>query len=274
MKILTALAITALFTGLAAGQETPADAKHEVPPIKFQVLQSERIALGDRTLILNRVVPPVLPPAPVPTAAANRARPDIADLGVEPDRAPQKKEEALFLSATVYDRQITEVRWFAGQREFRIFTNIDFNLLSGQGGFETDDTVYTLILGLGNETRREVDAFNERAFKEGWPQRSLRQIPTPESFNKTRSEYTVAGGDGSKTPPEEILRAFNALHTFYDANRQRLEEDYAKQEAARVERERWLKEHPPAPKDTLINYWVGQGATSTLDKRSMGGARP
>lgn len=272
MRTLAALAITALWTGLAAGQETPAESKPEAPPIKFQVLQSKRIDLGNRALILNRVVPPVLPPAPA--AAANAATAESAEIAAEEDRGPQKKQEVLFLSATVYERQVTEVRWFAGQREFKIFTNIDFNLLAGQGGFESDDTVYTLILGLGNETREEVAAFNERATKEGWPQRSFKQIPAPESFSTTRSEYTVAGSDESKAPPEEIMKAFDALHTFYDANRQRLAEEYAKREAARIERERWLKEHPPVPKDTVINYWIGQGATSTLDKRSFGGARP
>jgi hypothetical protein len=183
----------------------------------------------------------------------------------------EKKQEVLFLSATVYDRQVTEVRCFAGQREIKIFTNIDFNLLTGQGGFETDDTVYALILGLGNETRGEVDAFNERAAKEGWPQSTLKQIPMPESFSKTRSEYVVADGDESKAPPEEMLKAFDALHTFYDANQQRLAEDYAKRETARIERERWLKEHPPVPKDTVINYSIGRGAATVLDKRSMGG---
>jgi len=95
---------------------------------------------------LNRVVPPVLPPAPA--AAAKAAQGDAAEISVDEDRAPQKKQEVLFLSATVYDRQVTEVRCFAGQREIKIYTNIDFNLLAGQGGFEADDTVYTLLLGL------------------------------------------------------------------------------------------------------------------------------
>lgn len=269
MRTLAALAITALLTVFAAGQEIPVESKSEAPPIKFQVLQSKRIDLGDRALILNRVVPPILPPAPA--AAAIAAKAESAEIAVEEDRGPQKNQEVLFLSATVYDRQVTEVRCFAGQREFKIFTNIDFNLLSGQGGFETNDTVYTLLLGLGNETREEVEAFNERAAKEGWPQHSFKQIPAPESFSKIRSEYTVADGDESKAPPEAILKAFDALHTFYDANRQRLAEDYAKREIARVERERWLEEHPPVAKDTVINYWIGEGATRILDKRSMGG---
>ena len=269
MKTLAALAIAALSTGLAAGQETPAESKPETPPIKFQVLQSKRIDLGDRSLFLNRVVPPVLPPMPAAPAAVASA--EAAEIAVEEERTPQKEQEVLFLSATVYDRQVTEVRCFAGQREIKIFTNIDFNLLAGQGGFETNDAVYTLLLGLGNETREQVEAFNDEAAKQGWPERAIKRIPTPESFSKTRSEYTVAGGDESKEPPEEVFKAFDALHSFYDANRQRLADEYVKREAARIEREQWLKEHPPVPKDTVINYWVGQGATSTLDKRSMGG---
>jgi hypothetical protein len=142
----------------------PAESKPEAPPIKFQVLQSKRVDLGDRSLILNRVVPQVLPPAPPPATAVVVTE---AGPALEEERTPQKKQEVLFLSATVYDRQVTEVRSFAGQREIRIFSNIDFNLLAGVGGFETEDTVYTLLMGLGNETREEIEAFNEQASSEG-----------------------------------------------------------------------------------------------------------
>jgi hypothetical protein len=268
MRTLAALIITALATDLAAGQETPAESKPEAPPIKFRVLQSKRVDLGDRSLILNRVVPQVLPHSPVNAVPAVKS--EAAETATEDERTPQKKQEVLFLSATVYDRQVTEVRWWAGQREIKIFTNIDFNLVAGIGGFETDDTVYTLIMGLGNETREEIEAFNEQAAKSGWPARSFKQVPPLDSFRKTRSEYILADDQG-KELPEEVTKALDALHTFYDANRQRLAEHYAKREAARIERERWLKEHPPVPKDTVINYWIGQGATGTLDKRSMGG---
>ena len=45
------------------------------------------------------------------------------------------------------------------------------------------------------------------------------------------------------------------MHRYYEANRVRLADDYAKREANRIAQEQWLQEHPPLPKDTVINFW-------------------
>lgn len=157
----------------------------------------------------------------------------------------------LFLSATVYDRRVTEVRWSAQGRDYRAFSNIDFNYLAGAGEIETADTVYMLVMGLGNGTSEEVAAFNQNAAAQGWP---LKTLPAPESFSQTRSEYRLTGETASTAVPE-ALAAMDALHSFFDANRTVLLENYAKREAERITREQWLKGNPPVPKDTVINFW-------------------
>ena len=276
------LGIAALQTALdqtaGGGQENPPVSAQEgvvgekVPVINFQVLEQRKINLGNRSLFLNRVVPPVLPelppppvPGPPPTAE------QIAEW--EARQPPQKKQGFLFLSTTVYDRKVTEIRRFENQREYQMFSNIDFNYLAGLGWFETADTEYMLLMGTGNETAEQVEGFNQYARENGWPERSHMQIPAPETFSLTRSEYVVVEDERHLSPPAEELAALDALHVYFDANRQRLEEEYAKRESARIERERWLKKHPPVPKDTVINYWVGEGGTGTgiLDKRSIAG---
>lgn len=246
-----------------SAEDADGGVEQPTPAVTFEVLRSSKIDVGGRSLFLNRVAPPIPPTAPLIEQSVVAA--------VEPDPAPQKKHETLSLSATVFDRQITELRWFVGGREFRIFSNIDFNLLTGQGGFETEDTVYSLILGLGNETRKEVEALNDQLVQEGWPEGVIKRIPARESFSSTRSEYVLADADPSQAPSLESLAALDALHAFFDANRTRLADEYARGEKDRIERERWLKEHPPKPKDTVIHYWIGEGATRALDKRRMGG---
>ncbi len=211
----------------------------ELSTVTFRVINTRAIDLGTRSIILNRVVPPQLPPAPALPATAPTA--DLADVGATEEIIAEKKHEVLFVSATVYDRQVTEVRWFASGREMRIHSNIDFNLLAGAGSFETADTVYSLIVGLDNQTREEAEALNQQAAAEGLPEHAFKQIPPVEAFSKTRSEYTIAASEAGAAPPEEILEALDALHAFYDANRQRLADDYDKREAARTEQERWLK---------------------------------
>ncbi len=177
----------------------------------------------------------------------------------------------LFLSATVYDNNVTEVRSFAGERECRFLSNIDFNLLAGLGKFETAETAYWLILGVGNETREEVEAFNKRALLQGQKD-GFKRIPQRETFSKIRSEYVIAEEEPNAQPPAEILTALDALHVFYDVNRERLAIEYAKREAARIEQEQWLKEHPPKPQDTIVNFWPGKN-TVILDGKSRGAKR-
>lgn len=258
---------TAISDGKAA--EKPAA---EVPAINFRVLKAWELNLGDHSIRYNRVAPPVLPeqPPPTPSAPPPTAE-EIAAAKAAWDREPHKKYEILFLSATVYDHKVTEVRWYGGKREFRVFSNIDFNYLRGLGSFETEDTVYTLLMGIGDETTESVTEFNQYAAERGFPKKAWKNIPAVETFSRTRSEFAVVEDKVNGAPAEEDLTALDALHVYYDANKQRLIEESVKLQAANEERARWLKEHPPVPKDTVINYWkkTSAPASTTIleDKR-------
>lgn len=134
---------------------TPAAKPPESAPIKFQVLQSRKINLGNRSLIINRVVPPILPdpPPPIPPATAEQIAAAEAAAALQP---PAKKYETRFLFVTVYDRKVTEITWYADDRECRIFSNIDFNFLPAIGDIETADTIYSW----SSETKRRSRSKN------------------------------------------------------------------------------------------------------------------
>ena len=51
------------------------------------------------------------------------------------------------------------------------------------------------------------------------------------------------------------MLTLDAIHPYYDTHRDALIQAYSEREAARAEAERQLREHPPARKDTVINYW-------------------
>lgn len=260
MKIRKILVFT--FVAATSGfAQNDSGAVPEKQPISFQVLNTRKIDLGDRSLILNRVAPAVLPPLP---PSPPTREPTATELAEEKRRA-DKKQELLFLSLTVYDHRVTEIRRFDGEnRSYRVFSNIDFNHFAGLGHVETEDTVYTLMLGIGNETIA--------AATDGW----TKQVPRPETFSSTRSEYLLVEDQAPAALRAEDAAALDALHLYYDANKPRLSEEYVKREAARAERERWLKEHPPAPQDSVINYWRGLEGPGTrpLDKRSIKGLHP
>lgn len=117
---LPAFAQAAASAAASDGARTPSGTGdvQAAPAILFQVLRQWRVNAGDHTVILNRVVPPVLPPAPSPPAPPPAA--EIAAAEAFEAWQPVKKSVILFLSATVYDRQVTEVRWFNALGEHRI----------------------------------------------------------------------------------------------------------------------------------------------------------
>lgn len=225
------------------------------PAINFQVLERRKIKMGNRSLFLNRVVPPVLPPTPTPARTAPQPV-----LTLEQQRALAEREAkrlvVLFLSVTVYDRQVSELRWSDEHGSHRVFSNIDFTYLAGMGGFETPDASYTLMMGLGNDSRAERLAYNRSLTAEDLKNDFQLDVPPlPTEFSPQRSEYMVVEDKAHPSPSEEALASLDALHRYFDANKQRLIDDHAKWETANAERQQWLKDHPPVPKDIVVNYW-------------------
>ena len=226
----------------------------ERPPIHFQVLQGWKADLGDHAIFLNRVAPPVLPttppPAPAPTAE------EIAAAKSAQTQTPRKKSEMLFLSATVYAHQYTEIGWTDGGHTFRAYSNIDFNLLTGAGAIESADTVYSLLLAVSNTSRQpgrppQADPSQDSAV-------GIERIPDLGKLSATKAQYLIAEDETGITPQAKDLAALDALHLFYDANRQQLAEAYAQREAARIEEGAKPKAQPPKPPDTVVNFWPGK----------------
>lgn len=229
-----------------AAQQNSAPAEHTPADIPFRVLGQTQITRGDHKIIMNRVAPPVLPQRPaVAVQQVPLPSPEAVQSAL---RREKKRAEVLFLSATVYDHEVTQLRWFGEAGECRAFSNIDFNLLSGVNQIETDDAVYTILMGLGNESRNAM--INRSQLFDG----TVAKVPPLSQFNPTRAEYFVME-DKSKPATAESLAGIDALHRYYDANRTQLAEDYKKREIARAEQEAWNKAHPPLPRDTVINFW-------------------
>lgn len=263
-----AVALTAI-PAIAQQDTAPAIEPRERPPIHFQVIKSWKADLGDHAIFLNQVAPPVLPPAlaavpqtnPQPTGGMIRASPRAA-----------KQSELLFLSATVRDRRFTEIRWTEDGRSRSAFSNIDFNLLTGSVTFETAGTVYSLMLSVMNvpTDASAATAGNAPAApaapSAGRPQAARWQIPRLDQLSPAHAQYLYVLDESGLAPQEKQLAALDALHLYFDANRQRLADEYAKREAARIVEEQQPKV-PPQPKpDTMVNFWPGPG-TVILDAK-------
>ena len=234
----------------AAAQQSaaPTEAK---PALNLRVLDGVQVKFPDHSVFYRRVAPPAPPAARVPVAVPVAPPLSLAESAAAEARA-RKKSAVLMLSATVYDRQVTELRWRSGDRDYRAWSNVDFNYLAGQGEIETADCIYFLIMGLGNEARESV-AESERLAAAGGlaAPAETRIVPDLAEFPAGRSTYLLSG----EAPADDSLAALDALHRYFDTHRLRLIADCAGREAKRLAREQWLKEHPPAPRDTVINFW-------------------
>ncbi|MEI8108790.1 MAG: hypothetical protein WCI46_13335, partial [Verrucomicrobiota bacterium] len=260
---LLALFAAALFhpAGNAEPPETVPSVANESPvrpTLNLKVLDSVVVKFPGHSIFYQRVAPPTAPAARAPVTAPVAKVLSLAESAAAEARA-NKKSEALMLSATIYDRQVTELRWRSGNRDYHVWSNINFNYLAGLGEIETEDCVYFLIMGLGNEARESVAEWNrfapewERlAAAEGLAgQWATKAVPDLAKFPAGRSTYLLSGDP----PADDSLTALDALHRYFDANRLRLIADSAEREANRIAREQWTKEHPPTPQDTVINFW-------------------
>jgi hypothetical protein len=138
---------------MAAAAPLRAAPTETVAGSRQRVVESREIDLGDRSLIFNRVEPPVLKPQPEPasTPVAAPSQPSAEELQWMRERE-SKPDVFMFLSCTVYDRAVTEVRWQREDGQYVVWSSIDFNHLRGLLDFETTDARYSVFLGIGNES--------------------------------------------------------------------------------------------------------------------------
>ena len=244
------------FAYVSALADDATQASENPPPaIVFRLLRQRTVETDGQAVVLNRVAPPVLPQEPI-------ALPSKQEISASENailEQPAKKSSLLFLSATVYDHKVTAIGLLGGSGRAGIFSNIDFNLLEGVGSIETDDTLYTLMLALSNQTADDALAHNHELAGQG-ASMAWDRIPSSEEFSTTRSECIVAEDAAHQAPTGEELAALNALHVFFDANRQQIAKAKLQRETARADAQRQLAEHPPAPPDIVIHYWKNDPA--------------
>jgi hypothetical protein len=210
--------------------------------LDLRVIEGVEIKLPDRSVKYLRVVPPVAPQTPQQPAqpAVTPAALTAEQVAAEGARA-KKKREAVLLSATVFDRRVTELRLQTGERQVVAWSNVDFNHFTGMAEVETEDAIYWLMMSLDNQSQNTAE-------------NAEKKLPAPDRFRAGRAEYFVNAGE-KEPPPPEALAALDALHRFYDANRERLAAAHVQREAEKIVQAQKLRDNPPAPKDTTIYFW-------------------
>lgn len=216
-----------------------------------KVISTSSVNAGDHKITFQRVEPPKETAAPAAVMSTQAAAAD----------ANRERAEALSLSCTIYDAGVTEVRWSAGGAEYRVLSNVDFNHLRSVGGFTADGRSYTVFMGIGRamavttQARGQADGALISAAPAMPP---VSAAVLSELQKSSGARYAVlAAPAGAES---EAYRGIDALHHYYDAHKSELIAAWQQSEAARVAHEQYEKEHPPAPKDTVIQFWPKKGS--------------
>lgn len=213
--------------------------------------------LGDRKIFYNRTAPAVPRVRPQPARGAD----EFADSDDEAPDAPSKPQVFLMFSATVYEGGTTELRWEHHGRDYHAWSPINFNYLTGIGDFETAEANYHYFMSIGNEERApDADPLAPTSPRRaadtpatvrpgGYMVRQAASTPSAAAIS------TRATADAASTESGEAAFAlFDALHLHYRANEKDLKAAYQRRQTLDAAREAYRREHPPVPRDTVINF--------------------
>lgn len=249
---------------VADGTPPPPSPPADLPFFRVEATLLKRLA--DRNAAVHRVADPKLPPLPKPPPPVELTAAEIQELQ---ELFAQARKEAprmclVFVSATVYRHEKTFLRWWVTgdgkpPEEFNGWSNVDWNHLCGFASYQLGGVEYGLMMGIGNTAADPDWSLNhDEATDESQPR--CPELPAD------RPAYVITKGDVAN---QEGVALIQGLHDLYQNERERLIAAYQGRERARLEREAYLKEHPPKPKDVILYYWRGKRTTI----EGQGGAR-
>jgi len=257
-----ALDTTPLSTGEAdAIVEARMNARTAAETARWEALEAEaayaewEAAKSDGTkTIYRRVAPPPAPSVTRQVEAVQRewTEAELAEfLRLEAERKPLIN---ISLSATVYDREVTEIRlWHEGER-YHALSNVAFSHLQFIGNFE-DESAYWSFFGMVDTVDSEKEATiaqQARAFGYDYTPR-----PRPDKTlfaSLDEPEYLLLTERGQRVP-EAVLAQLDAIHVYYLTNERRLAIEHQRATAIAEAQRKWREENPEEPKDTVINFW-------------------
>ena len=236
------ITFTVLLAGQGYTQEAPAEPQSKPAPLAFRVLQESFIQQRNgETVTFKRVEPPVLP---VEAAVLAQQQIMTAAEAARVQRQEQKEPSYLSVSASVQQDGRTVLRWWPadGGEGLQAVSNVDFRFLAGIGSFESEKCAYSLFMGIGPDEKPLAPEFAALA----------KRLPA-----NSRPAFVMPQAGKGWTPAElQAVAAMEALHDYFEANREMLMQQHAQREVERAARE--LAERnapPPGLRHAVIHFW-------------------
>ena len=225
---------------------TPSEPAPPQPLPEFEVFATDRHPKKDgREVIIHRVKAPDIDKL-VRQHEAERAKEierlqKLAPKGKELERLVEEFSDQvrIFLSVTVYDHEMTHLRWRHDGERYEAWVQADFNLVAGLSHFKIDGRHFFLYMGFGN-TKRE---WHDPEVPPGWPP----------DLGDDPPKYALIKGDPRN---EAALLGVESLLEVYAQRHDELEVAHEKRVAAYERQRQWLKDNPPQPRDSELYVWV------------------
>ena len=169
----------------------------------------------------------------------------------EATEGEQGESQLIFVSAMVYDHKRTLLTWSTSGEpndEMVAWSNIDFNQFVGIGSVTFKGRSFGLMLSVGNGTATGGTSGTED------------DLPPVPALPADVPAFVLTGGAPNDA---DSITAITGLHELYRRDAARLEAAYK----ARLEREAFLRMHPPEPKDIQIRVWKNDQPTATKNTK-------
>ncbi len=210
---------------------------------------------GTHQTILRQVTPPPAAPAPVTreSAAPQWTEEQLATFLAE----PYKPHETIALTVLVFDGAVSEILWREEDHQIHIITNFDGNYLRGIGSIETSTRTLDLFPFLENITSTDEAAIAAHADELGFDY-TPRAVPAnAKALPKGAVAYEILT-DGPI--PASTLESIQATFQHFTANEAAIRSAMDRETALNAARQAYREANPPQPRDTIINFWPGEGS--------------
>lgn len=219
-----------------------------------QAINTLQVGSSTPKIIMRRLAPKEWPARPKPVAGewTEKQRAEW--------RANRKHFHNMQLSATVFDRRLSEIQWRKGTLEFTLLSNVDFNYLSMIGWLENGPTHWSTFFFVNNIDSNREQRFAQMAKEKGRVY-TPRRVPDGSMLESGSADYVIYAEPGVKVP-SELVEEMDALHQHYTTNEQALKNSWLNRQELSKAHAAWQKANPPVPKDTVINFWPVRSRTN------------
>lgn len=214
----------------------------EVPAVQEWTLDRS----GQRT-VFRHVAPPVRIAEPAGEETVTKM--EGAEEGSP--AVSERKSMNLTLFVTVFDDELTKIRVAPLDDGVTVLSNVAFTHQPAIESVVTHEAYYSLFSFVDRVESDSGAGLNR---------------PDSSVFSTTDPEYLVFAEGETEVSPE-LLEAIDTLHRHYLEHATEFEARAQRAAALRAARERYLEENPPAPQETVINFFPIRSRIHSTDNQ-------